>query len=73
MDWKTQQANISTPRVHVSVKQIPYPSYRIDDFLNWNSVILPLLLTMAFIYSAGMFIKVHMRYIQMLFENVELT
>ena len=59
MGWKTNQANISTPHVHVSVKQIPYPSYRIDAFLNWNSAILPLLLTMAFIYSAGMFTKVH--------------
>ena len=58
VDWKTQRANISTPRVHVSVKQIPYPSYRIDAFLNWNSAILPLLLVMAFIYSAGMFTKV---------------
>ena len=58
VDWKTQQANISTSQVHVSVKQIPYPSYRIDAFLNWNSAILPLLLVMAFIYSAGMFTKV---------------
>ena len=57
IDWKT--ANITTtPHVHVAMKQIPYPSYRIDAFLNWNAAILPLLLIMAFIYSAGMFTKV---------------
>ena len=63
VDWRTQKANLSSPPVHVSVKQIPYPSYRIDSFLNWNAAILPLLLIMAFIYSAGMFTKVHMYFI----------
>lgn len=59
VDWKTTQANLTRPTVQVSVKQIPHPSYRIDAFLTWNSAILPLLLIMAFIYSAGMFTKVH--------------
>ena len=58
VDWSTEKANISSPPVQVSVKQIPYPSYHIDTFLNWNAAILPLLLIMAFIYTAGMFTKV---------------
>ena len=62
MNWKAQQANLTVPHVQVSVKQIPYPSYRIDRFLNWNAAILPLLLIMAFIYSAGMFTKVNFMY-----------
>ncbi|CAI8057993.1 ATP-binding cassette sub-family A member 3 [Geodia barretti] len=57
VDWSTEKANISSPPVQVSVKQIPYPSYHIDTFLNWNAAILPLLLIMAFIYTAGMFTK----------------
>lgn len=58
VEWKTQPANLTVPQVQISVKPIPYPSYRIDRFLNWNAAILPLLLIMAFIYSAGMFTKV---------------
>ena len=58
VDWKAQQENITVQRVHVSVKQIPHPPYRIDEFLDWNAAILPLLLVMTFIYSAGMFTKV---------------
>ena len=50
------------------MKQIPYPSYRIDAFLNWNAAILPLLLIMAFIYSAGMFTKVR-TYIHMFLQQ----
>ena len=41
-----------------SMQQFPYPEYSIDYFLSSIVNFLPLLLVMAFIYSAGSFTKV---------------
>ena len=58
--WKANQTGGCSEDLEIAVKEMPYPSYRIDNFLEWNSAILPLLLIMAFIYSAGMFTKVRL-------------
>lgn len=43
--------------IAVSVRQFPYPSYRVDLFLDNVSGFLPILLVMAFLYSAGIIVK----------------
>ena len=42
-----------------SLQQFPYPQYHEDIFLQIVAVILPLFLTLTFLYSAGVFVKVH--------------
>ena len=41
-----------------SLQQFPYPPYTRDTFLQSMGSFLPLLLVMAFLYSAGIFVKV---------------
>ena len=43
--------------ISVSMKQLPYPEYRVDLFLTVAGITLPLLLILAYIYSAGVFTK----------------
>ena len=42
----------------VYIQQLPQPPYSQDLFLNTISFILPFLLVLAFLYSAGVFVKV---------------
>jgi len=44
--------------ITVSMRQLPYPEYRVDNFLSVVSFFLPILLILAYIYSAGVFTKV---------------
>ena len=44
--------------ITVSMRQLPYPEYRVDFFLITTAAILPFLLILAYIYSAGVFTKV---------------
>ena len=44
--------------ITVSMRQLPYPEYRVDSFIIGVSFFLPLLLILAYIYSAGVFTKV---------------
>ena len=39
-------------------QQFPYPPYRVDYFLQAVGAFLPLLLVTAFLFSAGIFVKV---------------
>lgn len=39
-------------------QQFPYPPYRVDYFLQAVGAFLPLLLVIAFLFSAGIFVKV---------------
>ena len=43
--------------ISVSMRQLPYPEYRVDLFLTVAGITLPLLLILAYIYSAGVFTK----------------
>jgi ATP-binding cassette subfamily A (ABC1) protein 3 len=45
------------PSISVSMKQLPYPQYTVDFFLLTAVSILPFLIVLAFIYSAGTFTK----------------
>ncbi len=42
----------------INSQQLPYPPYTVDIFLSTIGSILPLLLIMAFLYSAGTTVKV---------------
>ena len=44
--------------ISVSMRQMPYPPYTVDLFLITAVSILPFLIVLAFIYSAGTFTKV---------------
>ena len=44
--------------ISVSMRQLPYPEYTVDFFLITSVSILPFLIVLAFIYSAGTFTKV---------------
>ena len=44
--------------ISVSMRQLPYPQYTVDFFLLTAVSILPFLIVLAFIYSAGTFTKV---------------
>ena len=46
--------------ITVSMKQLPYPDYNLDFFLITASSVLPFLIIVAFIYSAGIFTKVYL-------------
>lgn len=54
IEWKA--GGISDP-IEVSMRQFPYPPYREDFFLETISAFLPILLVMAFLYSAGIVVK----------------
>ncbi|XP_066289391.1 phospholipid-transporting ATPase ABCA3-like isoform X2 [Branchiostoma lanceolatum] len=43
--------------VEMQLQQFPYPKWRQDTFLQTISFLLPLILTLAFIYTAGMMVK----------------
>ncbi|XP_078687656.1 phospholipid-transporting ATPase ABCA3-like isoform X4 [Branchiostoma floridae x Branchiostoma belcheri] len=43
--------------VEIQLQQFPYPKWREDTFLQTISFLLPLILTLAFIYTAGMMVK----------------
>ena len=45
--------------ITVSMRQLPYPQYTVDFFLITAVSILPFLIVLAFIYSAGTFTKVN--------------
>ena len=47
-----------TPCVSLFLQQLPYPKYVRDVFLSSAIGLLPLLLVMSYLYSAGIFIKV---------------
>ena len=44
--------------ISVAMRQLPYPQYTVDFFLITAVSILPFLIVLAFIYSAGTFTKV---------------
>ena len=47
------------PNISVSMRQLPYPQYTVDFFLLTSVSVLPFLIVLAFIYSAGTFTKVY--------------
>ena len=56
---KTSWGNHVYCENNFSLQQFPYPQYHEDIFLQIVAVILPLFLTLTFLYSAGVFVKVH--------------
>ena len=47
------------PDVSVSMRQLPNPEYTVDTFLIILLNILPLFVVLGYIYSVGVFTKVH--------------
>ena len=47
--------------ITVSMKQMPFPKYTLNTFLVVTAALLPFLLILAYIYSAGVFTKVCVR------------
>ena len=48
-----------SPNISVSMRQMPSPEYTVDTFLIILVNILPVCVVLGYIYSAGVFTKVH--------------
>ena len=56
IEWKAGEPLMD---IQVSVRQLPYPEYSSNGFLIAASGLLPFVLVLSLIYSAGIFTKVH--------------
>ena len=59
IEWKSGQELID---LQVSVRQLPYPEFRSNEFLVAAAGLLPFVLVLSLIYSAGIFTKVQCVY-----------
>ena len=57
IEWSAKKANLPYQSIKVSVRQLPYPEYSINEFLSSVNIILPLLFVLAFLYTAGIVVK----------------
>ena len=53
--------------ISVSMRQLPYPKYTENIFLSIVGTILPLFVILAYIYSAGVFTKVILAFLCVIF------
>ncbi len=57
IEWYAGTINRPYHHVNVSVRQLPYPEYTINEFLSSVNIILPLIFVLAFLYTAGIIVK----------------
>ena len=56
-EWYADRLGIPYQYVNVSVRQLPYPEYTINEFLSSVNIILPLFFVLAFLYTSGSIVK----------------
>jgi len=57
LKWEALKANVSYQNIKINVRQLPYPEYSVDKFLVYIDIVLPLLLVLTFLYTAGTFVR----------------
>ena len=65
----TFKANRTLEPMQVSVRQLPYPNYRSDPLLVESGTLLPIIIVVSLIFSAGIFTKVSVIFVHELVDQ----